>query len=394
MVFGSDRSANFVIKAKDAATGPLGKVGGAMGKLKGIASSAFAGIAAAAAVAAAAITAFVADSVKGAIDDERSQILTTAALKARGFELDKLGPKMAEQIKALQRFGKSDDDVRAGLEVGSRYFKHQNNLLKANAAAAAISSVTGEDMASVMGKIGKAANGSTRGLAALIGPIEKGATVTDILTQANDKFLDTANALADSTSGKMLTAQQQFNEAMDKFGTQFLPVVQKVITWFVEQGLPAFQKVLDDVGPIIQDIVDNYVGPLLDSVGELFALFDNSDFSVFDAALWLIKGTLDAVKIVIDAIVAGIKFIQGNPVQAAAYKAASNNAAASTTFGLGTTTGGGSYGVGTPGGYTSGYGLTQVQVTIGNKAQSDLSYKLGLTSNATNANRTSGNFHP
>jgi len=69
MAFGSDRSANFVIKAKDAATGPLGKVGGAMGKLKGASVTAFKAIGVAAAAAAAAITAFVADAVKGAMED-------------------------------------------------------------------------------------------------------------------------------------------------------------------------------------------------------------------------------------------------------------------------------------------------------------------------------------
>ena len=374
----ADRSANFVIKAKDAATGPLGKVGGAMGKLKSVAGTAFKAIAGAALAAAGAVAAFTAASIKGAIEDERSQILTTAALKARGFEMDKLGPKMDEQIKALQRFGKSDDDVRAGLEVGSRYFKNQNKLLKANATAAAISSVTGKDMATVMGLIGKAANGSTRGLAALIGPIEKGAKVTDILTQANNKFLDTANALADSTSGKLLTAQEQLNEVMDKFGAQFLPVVKDVINWFVKEGLPAFQKVLDDLGPIITDIADNYIGPLFDSVGELFSLFDNADFSVLDLAFAPIKITLSAIKIAIDAIVAGIKFIQGNPVQASAYKAATEVAGGSSVFGMGNKTGGGNYGAGTTGGYTSSYAtISQAQFTIGKNAQSELSYVVG-----------------
>jgi len=325
MAFGSDRSANFVIAAKDAATKPIGNVGKAMGKLKGMAVTAFKAIGVAALAAAAAVVAFTADAIKGAIEDERSTILTNAALKARGFELDKLAPKIDEQIKAMARLGQSDDDVRAGLEVGSRYFKNQERLLKANAAAAAISSVTGRDMADVMALIGKAANGQTRGLAALIGPIEKGASVTDILTQSNEKFLDTANALADSTSGKMLTAQIDFNEAMDKFGTQFLPIITDAMTWLTTEGMPAFQKILDEVGPVITDIADNYIGPLFDSVGELFALFDNADFSIVDAALWLLKGTLDAIKTVIDAIVAGMKFIGvggGNGVAKALNKAA------------------------------------------------------------------------
>jgi hypothetical protein len=383
----ADRSANFVIKAKDAATGPLGKVGGAMGKLKSASITAFKAIGAAALAAGAAILAFTAKAVQGAIEDERSTILTNAALKARGFALDELGPKIDEQIKAAQRFGIADDRVRAGLEVGSRFFKSQTKLIKANELAMTISAVTGQDLESVMAAIGKASNGSTRGLAAMIGPIEKGATLSDLYAQGMGKFQGVAEELANSTSGKFAAAQEVFNEKMDVFGAQFLPLVSEAMTFLVEKVFPAFQKVLDEVGPIITDIVDNYIRPLFDSVGELFAVLDNADFSILDAALFVIKGTLDLVRGVIDAIVAGIKFIQGNPVDKAAFKEATKVAGASTVFGLGSTTGGGGYGVGTPGGYTSGYVMAPVNVVIGTQAQSSLSYTYGASTAASTAPR-------
>jgi hypothetical protein len=305
----ADRSANFVIKAKDAATGPLGKVGGAMGKLKSAAGTAFKAIGAAAIVATAAIAGFVAQSIKGAIEDERSTILTNAALKARGFALDELGPKIEEQIKAAQRFGIADDKVRAGLEVGSRFFKSQTKLIKANELAMTISAVTGQDVASVMAAIGKAANGSTRGLAAMIGPIEEGATLSDLYAQGMGKFQAVAEELANSTSGRFAAAQETFNEQMDAFGAQFLPLVSEGLTFLTEKALPAFQGLLDTVGPVISDIVDNYVRPLVDSVGQLFSLFEKSDFNPFILALDAVKLVLDGIRIVIDAIVAGLKFI-------------------------------------------------------------------------------------
>jgi len=371
----ADRSANFVIKAKDAATGPLGKVGGAMGKLKSVAGTAFKAIAGAALAAAGAVAAFTAAAIKGAIEDERSTILTTAALKARGFEMDKLLPKMDEQIKAAQRFGIADDRVRAGLEVGSRFFKSQTKLIKANELAMNISAVTGDDLETVMSAIGKAANGSTRGLAQMIGPIEKGATLSDLYAQGMGKFQAVAEELANSTSGRFAAAQETFNEQMDAFGAKFLPVVTEALTFLVEKALPAFQQLLDDVGPIISDIVDNYIRPLADSVGELFKVFDNADFSLLDLAFAPIKITLTALKIAIDAIVAGIKFIQGNPVDNAAYKAASNVAGGSNVFGLGASTGGGGYAGGMTGGYTSSYStISQAQFTIGTKSMDTLSY--------------------
>lgn len=378
----ADRSANFVIKAKDAATGPLGKVGGAMGKLKGASVAAFKAIGAAALVAAAAITAFVADAVKGAIQDERSTILTNAALKARGFELDKLGPKIDEQIKAMARFGKTDDEVRAGLEVGSRYFKNQTKLLQANEAAAAISSVTGRDMAEVMALIGKAANGSTRGLAALIGPIEKGASVTDILTQSNEKYLEVADALADSTSGKMATAQISFNEAMDEFGAKFLPVVTDALTWLTEEGLPAFTGFLDTVGPIISDLVDNNVRPLADSISELFSMFDNGDDSInlLTLALLPLQIALTGIKAVIDAIIWGLKLLGFvSDVDIAAGQAATNAFRAGERDSMSS--------AGTRSGSSEGV-IVNNRITFGNDAVSHVSTSIGSQTRANSPQRS------
>jgi hypothetical protein len=389
MAFGSDRSANFVIKAKDAATGPLGKVGGAMGKLKGASVTAFKAIGVAAAAAAAAITAFVADAVKGAMEDERSTILTNAALRARGFELDKLAPKIEEQIKAAQRLGIADDRVRAGLEVGSRYFKNQEKLLKANALATTISAVTGEDLESVVAKIGKAANGSTRGLAALIGPIEKGATLSDLYAQGMGKFKDVADELANSTSGKALAAQEAFNESMDQFGAKFLPIVTEALTFIVEEALPAFQKLLDDVGPIIMDLVDNFVRPLIDSVAELFSMFESGEdsISILELALLPLKVTLTAIKTVIDAIIWGLKqlgFISN--VDKAAMQA-SDNAFRAGERGTMSSAG---IRAGSSENVRSGIGMAPVSLTIGTKAQSELAYKYGAAARTATATRNTG----
>lgn len=309
----ANQTANFVVKAKDAATGPLGKVGSSMGKLRRTAGTVFKAIGTAALAAAASIAAFTATAIKGAVEDERSTILLNAALKARGFALDQLTPKIEEQIVAARRLGIADDRVRAGIEVGSRFFKNQEKLLKANALATTISAVTGEDLESVVAKIGKAANGSTRGLAALIGPIEKGAKFTDIYAQGMDKFNGIADELANSTSGKFLSAQEEFNEAMDKFGSQFLPVVNEVLTFLVEKALPAFQEFLDDIGPVITSLVDEFVRPLVDSIADLATEFDKASggVSLLEIALLPLKVLLTAIKIVIDGIVAGIKFLQG-----------------------------------------------------------------------------------
>jgi hypothetical protein len=309
MAFGSDRSANFVIAAKDAATKPMGNIGKAMGRLRSTAGTAFAAIGAAAIAAGAALVAFAANAVMAAAEDEKATIRLNAALAARGFEMDKLTPKVNEQIDAMARLGFTDDDVRNGLEIGSRFFKNQNNLLRANSVAGNIAAATGKSLSEVMMAIGRGAQGSTRGLAALGIEVERGATLKDILRAADEKYLGVAEEVANSTSGKFAYAQIRFNEALEKFGYEVLPTVTKALEFFIKEVLPKFEALMSELGPIFTNIIDEYIAPLFDSFAELFALFDNSEGSIsaLDLALLPLKVTLTAIKVIVDAIVFGLK---------------------------------------------------------------------------------------
>jgi hypothetical protein len=311
MAFGSDRSANFVIAAKDAATKPLGNVGKAMGRLRGAAGTAFKAIGAAAIAAGAALVAFAANAVMAAAEDEKATIRLTAALKARGYQMDQLSPRIEEQIKAMARLGFTDDQVRDGLEIGSRFFKNQENLLRANAVAANIAAATGKDLSTVMLAIGRGAAGSTRGLMTLGIEVEKGAKLKDILRAADEKYLGVAEEVANSTSGKFAAAQIRFNEAIETFGSKLLPMVNEALVFVTETLLPAFEQMMTDLGPIFTELVDNFVRPLIDSVAELFALFETGDgsVSILEIALFPLKTLLLSIKLIIDGIVAGMKFI-------------------------------------------------------------------------------------
>ena len=336
-----NQTANFVVKAKDQASGPLGKVGNAMGKLKSTGISAFKGIAGAGAVAAAAIAAFAMEGIKAAADDERQTILLNAALKARGVLTDDINQKVQEQIISMAALGIADDQVRAGLEVGSRFFTDQATLLQANAVAADIAAVTGQDLAEVMTTLGKGAQGSTKGLKALGIVVEKGATIQDILTASTAKYGGIAAELANSTSGKFAQAQVRFNETMESLGYALLPQVNKFMDWLTTTGLPAFQSIIDQVAPVLVDFIDTAVAPLLSSLGELFAVFGGAEGSVslLMIALTPLKIFLEALKITIDAIVFGLEKLfaaQGTLAAAgttsAGYSPYLANAVAAGTF--------------------------------------------------------------
>ena len=312
-----NQTANFVVKAKDQATGPLGKIGTSMGKLRKTGVSAFKGIAAASAVAAAALAAVALDAIKSAAEDERQSILLNAALKQRGLFTEDLNKKIQEQIISMGALGIADDQVRAGLEVGSRFFTDQATLLQANAVAADIAAVTGQDLAEVMMSIGKGAQGQTKGLKALGIQVGKGATIQDILTAATAKYGGTAAEIANSTSGKFARSQVKFNETMEDLGYKLLPTVNKFLDWLATTGMPIFESIINAVAPVLQDLIDNGIAPLGESLGALFEVFGGAEGSanLLIIALTPLKIFLQALKIVIDAIVFGLERIFAGQAQ-------------------------------------------------------------------------------
>jgi hypothetical protein len=367
----------------------MGNIGKAMGRLQGVAGTAFKAIGAAAIAAGAALVAFAASAVKAAADDEKQTIRLNAALKARGYEMDSLNPKIEEQIKAMARLGFTDDQVRDGLEIGSRFFKNQENLLRANATAANIAAATGKDLSTVMLAIGRGALGSTRGLMQLGIQVEKGAKLKDILRAADEKYLGVAEEVANSTSGKFAAAQIRFNEAIENFGYKLLPVVNEALAFLTETALPAFEQLMEDLGPIFTDILDNYVRPLFDSFSELFAIFDSGEGSinVLTIALAPLKLALEAIKFVIDAIVAGLKFIGvGGGLKTQKLDRAAAGAGYS----------GGPRATGTPmmgggggGGGGSSYLQVQNNITFGRDATSSVNTQLGQKATAAGKTRLS-----
>ena len=264
-------TAVFAIVAKDAASAVMGKVGKSMGRLRSAAGVAFRTMAAGAAAAAAALAALAISAIKSAAEDEKATIRLNAALKARGFEMDKLNPKIEEQIKAFQRLGMTDDDVRAGLEVGSRFFTKQNQLLKANAVAADIAAATGKDVSTVMMALGKASQGSMRGLASLGIEVEKGASKQDILRAATEKYAGVADEVANSTAVKFEAAQIRLNEAMETMGAKLLPIVNDGLAFLTENVLPKVEEGLGFLGDKLSEVIGGFAAPggLFESISKV-----------------------------------------------------------------------------------------------------------------------------
>jgi hypothetical protein len=308
---------NLVIKAIDDATPTLRKIGKGFGTLKDKSITAFKGLAAASAAVGAALIAFGVNAVQAALDDERSTLKLNAALKARGILTDGLKAKIDAQIVSMGALGFADDQVRAGIEMSSRFFTKQNEILKVNAAAADIAAVTGAELADVVETIGKGARGQTRGLIALGITVKKGAKLQDILNASTKKYGGIAKEIANSTSGQLAAAQVTFNEAVEKFGYKLMPIFKDALNWIVTDGIPAFESALDKLAPILVKATNEQVIPLLKSIddlgksfgasGGIIELFANTTILALQPLLSL----MDALKIAIDAIASGIRFIMG-----------------------------------------------------------------------------------
>lgn len=310
---------NLVVKAIDDATPTLRKIGKGFGGLKNASITAFKGIAAASAAVGAALIAFGVNAVQAALDDERSTLRLNAALKARGILTDGLKVAIDKQIESMAALGITDDQVRAGIEVSSRFFTKQADILAVNAAAADIAAVTGADLADVIETIGKGARGSTRGLVALGIQVKKGATIQEILTATTAKYGGIAKEIADSTSGRLAAGQVRFNEAIEKFGYKLMPIFEEGMNWITNEGLPLFEAALDALVPIIYDVYENQIKPLIKSVDDLALSFGATGgaIEVFATttkiAMLPLQAILTAMKVTVEAIAAAIRFINGSP---------------------------------------------------------------------------------
>jgi hypothetical protein len=173
-----------------------------------------------------------------------------------------------------------------------------------------------------------------------------------------------------------------------KLGEKVIPELAKITDWLMNTGLPAFEGFISSIEPLVRDIAENYIGPLVSSVGELFDIFANGEGNINLLALALepLKIALQAIKIVIDAIVAGLKLIGvGGGLKTQKLDRAAAGAGYS----------GGPRATGTPmsgGGGGGGGGSSYLQVnnsiTLGRDATSSVNTQLGRAAKARGGKRT------
>ena len=296
--------------------------GGKIEKFGKVAAAAFAA-AAAAAVAYAGKIAI--DGVKAAIADEAAQVRLAAALEnATGATRNQIAAVEQQITKTALATGVADDQLRPALQ---RLALSTGDTAKAQELlnlALDVSQATGKPLETVANALGKAYDGNTTALGKLgigLSSAElKTMSFTDVQGKLSDLFGGAAAKNAETFQGRMDRLKVAFDEAKETIGYALLPIIEKLVSFVVNQVVPNLQKFASAFDPIKKAIEDNkesfqklwafigdYVIPILTTlaggalrvVGEIFGKI----ISIIGYAIDKISDFVDSVRNMVNAVI-------------------------------------------------------------------------------------------
>jgi hypothetical protein len=296
--------------------------GGKIEKFGKVAAAAFAA-AAAAAVAYAGKLAI--DGVKAAIEDEAAQVRLAGALeRATGATRDQIAAVEKQITKTALATGVADDQLRpalARLAISTGDTAKAQDLLNL---ALDVAQATGKPVETVANALGKAYDGNTAALGKLgigLSAAElKTMSFTDVQGKLSDLFGGAAAANAETFQGRMNRLKVAFDEAKETIGFALLPIIEKLVSFVVNEVVPNLQKFASAFDPIIQAIKDNkdsfqrlfnfigdYVIPILSTlaggalkvVGEVFGKI----IDIIGGAIDKIADFVESVKNMVNAVI-------------------------------------------------------------------------------------------
>jgi hypothetical protein len=216
-------------------------------------------VAAAAAVAYAGKLAI--DGVKSAIEDEQAQLRLASALKTATGATD-------AQIKATEEYisktqlatGVADNDLRNAFQRLSVTTKDVNASQRLLNLALDVSKGTGKDLGTITEALSKAYEGQDTRLARL----GIGLSAADL--KAMD-FNETQKALSDlyggaaaknaqTFQGRIDRLKQGFEEAKEAVGAALLPIIERLIGYIFQYGVPIVNK-FQDAWEVVKKAIDD-----------------------------------------------------------------------------------------------------------------------------------------
>lgn len=302
-------------KKLDSANNDVEKSSGKLAKFGEMAKGAF--IAAAVAASAYAVKIGV-DGVKAAIEDEAAQLRLASALKtATGATSAQIAATEAYILKTSLAVGVADDELRPAFQ---RLSVSTNDVQKSQALlnlALDISKGTGKPLAEVVEALSKSYDGNDKKLASLgIGLSQADLKTMDFkqTTQAlTDLYGGAALRNADTYQGRIDRLKVGFSEAKESIGAGLLPIIEKLVGYIFQYGIPLFDKYKAAADKIKGAIVDNQ--DAFRTLGEIFKqvfpIIANIFGKLWDIAASVTSKIINIFGTIIRAIEPTINFIIG-----------------------------------------------------------------------------------
>jgi hypothetical protein len=216
-------------------------------------------VAAAAAVAYAGKLAI--DGVKSAIEDEQAQLRLASALKTATGATD-------AQIKATEEYitktqlatGVTDNDLRNAFQRLSVSTKDVNTSQKLLNLALDVAAGSGKDLTTVTSALAKAYDGQETQLARLgIGLSAADLKAMDFnQTQKalSDLYGGAAARNAETFQGRIDRLKQGFEEAKEAVGAALLPIIERLIGYIFQYGVPIINR-FKDAWEVVKKAIDD-----------------------------------------------------------------------------------------------------------------------------------------
>lgn len=260
-----ERSVNFSIVAKDAASRVLKNINKNLTGTRGIAATVGSDLKRAAigiTGLASGIAYFTARAIQGAAADEASTAKLLATLKARKFGTDAVTAAIDKQIAAGAKLGFTDDEVRASVEASTRFTKKYSVATKIQNVAMDLARSTGVSLAEATVAVGKAYAGTGGKALKQLGITKQGIKGQEALNAILNKTRGSAAAYADTAEGAFSALAIQAAELKESFGAAFLPAVAKLFKG-LQPFLDRFSNYIKAATPEIQKFADKLVTKFL-----------------------------------------------------------------------------------------------------------------------------------
>ena len=231
-------------------------------KLGEFGKKAAAAFALAAAAAAAYAGKLLVDGVKAAIEDEKANAKLAATLKnVTGATDNQISSVLAYTRATELATGVTEDELRPSLNrlaIATGDVKKATDLQKI---ALDVAAGSGKGLEAVSQALAKAYEGNTASLGRLgigLSSAELSAmSFEDITKSLSETFKGQADVAANTLQGRMDRLRLAFEDVRDTVGEKLLPIIEKIINFFLNDAGPAVDGIRKKFEPLTSALEDN-----------------------------------------------------------------------------------------------------------------------------------------